>query len=131
MGFLKFCFALLCILSLYGCKTIQATNPIAVVIPKHTTESIAEIRSIITNALNGVPVTISGSAFSKTNKLILERKKIMGPDGRVIQTTIVQEPIIFEIFIIEDTCYLKSLGNHGSFQLTQAKCVKMKKNYDE
>ena len=79
MGFLKFCFALLCILSLYGCKTIQAKNSIAAVIPKHTAESIAEIRSIITKALNGVPVTISGSAFSKTNKLILERKKNNGP----------------------------------------------------
>lgn len=125
MGFIKFCFVLLWIFSLYGCKTIQATNSIAAVIPKHTTESIAEIRSTIRNALNGVPVTISDSAFNKSNKLLLERKKIMGPDGRVIQTKIDQQPIIFEIFMIDNSCYIKLISNPENYPLTSASCVKM------
>lgn len=126
MGFLKLYFLFFSIILLYGCKTILTKSPVAAVIPEHTTESIAEIRALIGNALNGIPVTISDSVFNTSNKIILERKKVMGPDGRVIQTRIDQKPIIFEIFIVENICYLNSLDDHESYQIKKATCLKMK-----
>jgi len=125
MGLLKLCGISLCVYALQGCKTIPTNNSIAAIIPVHTTESFAELKSVIGKALNDVPITISNTAFNNSNKLILERKKAMGPDGRMIQTRVDQQPIVFELFIIESSCYLKRSQNSERFPLALAKCIKM------
>ena len=125
MKFFKLCSLFLCVCAFQGCKTISANDSVAAVIPNHTVESITEIRAVIDKALHGTPVTIAKTAFNNSNKLFLERKKIIGPDGRVIQTRVDEEPIVFELLIIENTCFLRYLRTNENFPLKQAVCSKL------
>ncbi|MCP4413192.1 MAG: hypothetical protein GY808_11585 [Gammaproteobacteria bacterium] len=122
MHFFKLWFLLLWACTIQGCKTQPAMDSVAAIIPMHTTQSIAELRKIVDKALHGTPVTIAKTAFNKSNKLILQRKKVIGPDGRPIQTRVDEEPIIFELFITGDSCLVKDLRTNETFQLQQATC---------
>ncbi len=122
MNFFKLWFLLLWACTLQGCKTQPVKDSVAAVIPVHTTDSIAELRKIVDKAVHGTPVIIAKTAFNKSNKLILQRKKVIGPDGRPLQTRVDEEPIIFELFITGDTCFVKDLRTNETFQLQQAIC---------
>jgi hypothetical protein len=115
---------MLCVFSLYGCKSVFVVDSQPAVIPQHTTESIAEIRSIVNQAFNDTQVIIAKTAFSKNNRLLLVRKKQFGPDGRVIQTRVDEEPIILELHIKGDNCYLSFLKTNKQYQLKHASCDK-------
>ncbi len=112
-----------------GCKTVSSENMATAVITNHTDESITELRSVVKKALHGTPVMIANTAFNKSNRLVLERKKIKSPDGRVIDTRTNEEPIIFELYLKENTCYLKYLKTGEQFQLKQANCTMQLNEY--
>ena len=110
-----------------GCKTVSMAETIPAVILTHTDASIAELRSTVIQALNGTQVTIAKSAFNSSNRLILERKTAIGPDGMSIQTRVDEKPIIFELYLIEDNCYLIDLRDNKQYHLKQASCSKLQK----
>jgi len=107
---------------LMGCKTMSAQEHLAAFIPLHTNESITELRTVVTKALHGTVVTIAKTAFNKSNRLILERKKSRGPDGRIINTRVDEEPYIFELLLIGENCYLHYLKQNQKFILNSANC---------
>jgi len=122
MNYCKFSLVLFLVAMIAGCETIPNQRPVAAIIPVHTKESMAELRKIIEKALHGIPVTIAKTAFNKSNALNIERKKPIGPDGRVIRNRIDEAPITFKLFVTGDRCILKDMRTGNVFQLMQAKC---------
>ncbi len=122
MNFFKLGILLFWACTIQGCDTQPVKDSVAAVIPVHTTDSIAELRKIVYKTVHGTPVTIAKTAFNKSNKLILQRKKVIGPDGKPIQTRVDEEPIIFQLFITGDSCFVKDLRTNETFQLQQATC---------
>ena len=112
---------------LTGCKTVSMAETIPAVILTHTDASIAELRTTVIQALNGTQVVIAKSAFNNSNRLILQRKTAIGPDGRSIQTRVDEKPIIFELYLIQEKCYLTDLRDNKRYQLKQASCSKLQK----
>jgi len=123
MNIFKLGILLLWACTVQGCKTQLTKDSVAAVIPVHTTDSIAELRKIADKALHGTPVVIAKTAFNKSNKLVLQRKKVIGPDGRSIQTRVDEEPIVFELFITGNSCFVLDLRTNETYQLQQATCT--------
>jgi len=129
MKLIKLAFIMVYFTGISGCKTVSSENRTTAVITNHTNASITELRTVVGKALHGTPVTIAKTAFNKSNRLLLERKKIKGPDGRMIDTRIDEEPIIFELYLKENTCYLKYLKTGEQFQLEHANCTMQRSQY--
>lgn len=125
MNIIRYCIAVLSIATLYGCKTSSAEDYSAAVIPTHTAESITELRAVVDRALNGTKVTIAKTALTKSSRLILQRKKSIGPDGRVIQTKVDEPPIIFELYIEGNSCFLQFNKTRKKYLLKKANCIKL------
>ncbi|PCJ50896.1 MAG: hypothetical protein COA74_00015 [Gammaproteobacteria bacterium] len=123
MNSIRLALLILSMYSLYGCTAFSTADSLPAVIPQHTDESIAEIRSIVNQTFNGNQVTIAKTVFNKNNRLILERKKLIGPDGKVIQTRVDQEPVIIELSILGKNCYLTFLKTNKQHQLKHAPCI--------
>ena len=105
-----------------GCQSMPFASSQSATIPVHSQESLVELRQAVKQLLNGRDVLVSASAFTKSNRLIIQRKPIIGPGGRVIDTRVDEKPMIFELVMADDECYVKRMDTEQTIRLTRANC---------
>jgi len=107
-----------------GCKNLIAEQPVKATLTNPTEKTLQQIRKTIKQALNGREITIADSVFSNSHRLLLDRKKHIGPDGRPIQTGVDEEPIVFELYKDKTKCFILDLRNQKRFLLKDVACKK-------
>lgn len=112
----------LAFVSLISCRSMSSMEEVEAVINEHTTESLAELRKAVAEAINQRPVTIAKTAFVNSSRLLLTIKKPIGPDGRPIHTGIDEPPIELKLFINKNQCYFRNQQTKQEFELTKASC---------
>ena len=112
------------LLLLGGCKaaTTNQGSETPAIIPVHSQDSLSELRMTIKRALNDTSILIGTKAFNKSSRLLIERRPIKGPNGRIIDTRTTEEPIIFNLVLDGNRCYLIDTRNSNRYQLLTAKC---------
>lgn len=113
------------VLLLTGCSALMKGELVPARIPVHTPESLAELRQTAKTLLNDKEAVIAASAFTKSHRLILSRKPIRDPNGRIIQTRVDEEPISFELFLTGKDCYLVRPDTGSKIRLTRAECMEI------
>ena len=115
---------IVCSLSLLaiGCKNLIAEQPQKALLSASSDSAVNEVREVIKSALNGRMPTIASSVFKSYHRLIIERKKHLGPDGNPIQPNPNEKPIIFELYKQGEKCFILDLRNQKQYFLTDAKC---------
>ena len=105
-----------------GCQSFPMTSSTSATIPVHSQESLVELRQVVKQLFNNRDVLVAASAFTQTNRLIIQRKPIIGPGGRVIDTRVDEQPIFLELYLADGECYVKRIDTGQSIRLTRAKC---------
>ena len=116
---------LLSLLGMTGCQTVQMNDRSAAKIPVHSQESLIELRQAVKKLMNDRDILIAASAFTKSDKLIIQRRPIRGPGGRVIDTRVDEQPIIFNLFIEDGSCYLLNNNTDATVRLSRANCTSL------
>lgn len=115
------------LLLLTGCKAATVSSPETPArISVHSQESLKELRTTIKTALNDRDTLIGTTAFTKSSRLMITRKPIIGPNGRIIDSMVDEEPIIFRLIMQNSRCYLIDTRNSDRYELRQAKCEPFK-----
>ena len=114
---------LLLTISLNGCQTIPFSESLPAKISAHSQESLIELRQAVKSLMNERDVLVSASAFNKTDKLIIQRRPIKGPGGRIIDTRVDELPFIFRLQLRGSDCFLYREDTEGAIQLYRANCT--------
>ena len=114
--------SLLLMALLSGCQSLPLSAPGPARISAHSQESLVELRQAVKTLLNGRDVLVAASAFTKSDRLIIQRQPIRGPGGRVIDTRVDESPIIFRLFLKGGDCYVRRLDTEQAIQLFRANC---------
>ena len=115
---------LLALFLMTGCKaatTNQVTDTPAR-IKVHSQASLAELRATIRTALNNRDVLIASNAFTTSSRLIISRKPIKGPDGRIIDSRTPEEPVIFNLLLNGKRCFVVDKRDARRYELKSATC---------
>lgn len=111
------------LLLLTGCKTATLSSPeTAARIPVHSQESLKELRATIKTALNDRNTLIGTTAFTTSPRLMITRRPIKGPNGRVIDTRVDETPIVFRLMLQNSRCFLVDTRSSKRYELRRAKC---------
>jgi len=113
------------LVALTGCKTIELASATPAVIPEHNPESLLEIKGVITKALNGREATIGKTPFNSNHRLLIQRKLARDNSGQVIRTRVDEAPIIFELYLSNNICYVLDTRNQAKHVLSTVKCIQM------
>ena len=103
-----------------GCKFATTSQETAARIPVHSQESLVELRQSARMLFSDREIIISANAFSKTNQLIIQRKAIRAPDGRLIDSRVDEQPFILELYLREGGCYLRNTTTSREVRLIRA-----------
>ena len=114
--------SLLLMVLLSGCQSMPLSDTSAARISAHSQESLVELRQAVKSLMNGRDVLVAASAFTKSDRLIIQRQPIRGPGGRVIDTRVGESPVIFRLFLSEGNCYVRHEDSDTSIQLYRANC---------
>ena len=93
--------------SLGGCKTLSLDNAKPAVITSPSENSQNALSSAIQELLNNTKVTIADNAFTQSNRLVLQRKPVIGPDGLPIQTRVDEPPFIIRLYKLKNQCVIE------------------------
>ncbi len=110
------------VLAIMGCKTIQSDASAPALLEEISDETFKEIHQVITTALNGRKVTIAGNVFTKSSKLIIQRKKHMDAGSSPVQTRVDEAPIIYQLLKQNDSCFIEEVSSNKRYRLVQTKC---------
>lgn len=110
--------------TLGGCQSLPLSDSSAARIPSHSQESLVELRQAIKSLVNERNVLVAASAFTKSDKLIIQRQPIKGPGGRVIDTRIDEIPMTFRLFLSEGNCYVQRNDTEQTVELFRANCIR-------
>ena len=111
------------LLLLTGCKTATLSSSESPArIPVHSQESLKELRATIKTALNDRDTLIGTTAFTTSPRILITRRPIKGPNGRVIDTRVEEAPIVFRLLLKNKRCYLVDTRNSERYELRRAKC---------
>ncbi|RDX37505.1 hypothetical protein DZA50_02070 [Kangiella sp. HD9-110m-PIT-SAG07] len=108
---------------LMGCKSTewnkeQAVPAIAV---GFNPEAKEEIAGIINQAMPGANVKLANDIFSKDHRLFIQREPTM-VDGNPAQGRITEMPRKFELYHLEDTCFLFDSKTEDIYLLDTLQC---------
>lgn len=114
------------LVSLMGCKTTEWNKDKAVpaTVVNFNQEAKSEIAGIINDVMPGANVKLADDIFSKDNRLFIQRKPTM-VDGNPAQGRITEMPRKFELYHLEDTCFLVDAKSEDIFLLKVVKCQPM------
>ncbi len=105
-----------------GCQNLMAESPKKAVLNDSSSATVEEVHSIIKDALNQRVSNLSKTIFSKSHRVLIKRKKAIGPDGRPIQTRVDEPPIIFELYKLGEECFILDVRNQKRYTLSKANC---------
>ena len=109
-------------LNMASCQSQSSEDDVPALVDKPTPASHGEIVSILSSVLNQSPVMISHDALTRTNLLVIERKRIQqlkgDRDGRRINETSAQ----FRLVKNGSNCVLIYVQNESRFELNETSC---------
>ncbi|GAA4365352.1 hypothetical protein [Kangiella marina] len=111
------------VMSLMGCKTTEWNKDVAVpaVAVNFNSEAKAEVADIINQAMPGANVKLANDIFSKDHRLFIQREPTM-VDGNPAQGRITEMPRKFELYHLEDTCFLVDDKTQDTYLLGVLQC---------
>ena len=92
------------------------------VIEQHTEESIAELHSIVTQALNVNKILLAPDALTQSNRLIIERKTHRTLEQGVVMGRSEEIPDIFKLKLKGTECILLHPASNRSWPLLKSRC---------
>ena len=115
--------ALFSITGVVGCKSTewnkdQAVPAIAV---DFNSEAKDEIAGIINDAMPGANVKLANDIFSDDHRLFIQREPTM-VDGNPAQGRITEMPRKFELYHLEDSCFLFDAKTEDIYLLATVQC---------
>ncbi|PXF62447.1 hypothetical protein [Kangiella spongicola] len=113
-------------LGLMGCKTTEwdKEKALPATIVGFDKEAKDEIAGIINQIMPGANVALADDIFSTDNRLFIQRKPVM-VDGNPAQGRITEMPRKFELYHLEDTCFLVDSKSSDIFILETVSCNPM------
>ena len=111
------------ILAMAGCKTTRAQEDIAAVIVDQTPQSHAELLQVLTDALNGAPVTIADDALTQNSLLIIERQAPRDLENRPLTGRDLGRPKQFRLVLSSGDCVLVDQSDGQRWALRDTSCV--------
>ena len=115
--------ASLALFALCACKTTSAQHDVPALVTDPTPESRAEMAQVVSQALNGAPVTLSDDALTQTSELIIERNEPRDSQGRPVSGRDLGKPDHFQLVISDSQCVLIHQANKKRYSLTEGTCV--------
>lgn len=109
--------------ALYGCKADPpaAAAPARIVEP--TPESRAELKRVVSQALNGVDVTLADDALTHESLLNIDQKTYRDARGNPINGRQLGRPIQFVLLKEGEQCVLELRGSGQRWSLPATKCT--------
>ncbi|MCP4488405.1 MAG: hypothetical protein GY820_13950 [Gammaproteobacteria bacterium] len=119
---IKKCLGIWLALTIIGCKTIQVNAPAPALLEEVTDEVLTEIRQVISAALHGRKVIIADNVFTRSSKLIIQRKRHLDASGNPVQTRVDEAPFIYQLLKQNNSCFIEEASSSRRYILLQAKC---------
>ena len=110
------------IFAMAACKTTRAQEDIAAVIIDPTPQSHAELLQVLTDALNGAPVTIADDALTQNSLLIIERQVPRDLENQPITGRDLGRPKQFRLVLSSGDCVLIDLRDQSRHKLEKTTC---------
>ena len=110
-----------CVTLLSACGSLHNERP--AVISKPTLATRTELLRAVTLAFDGVPVTLSDSAFTRESVLSVDRRAPPGPQGRVATGLTLEQPTRLRLVLRGSRCELIRDRDGHRFPLRDVPCV--------
>lgn len=107
--------------SLSACAPLPAREDVAAVLVAPTAASRAELREVVSRALNGTAVTIADDALTRSSTLLLERPEPGNRLDRPATGRTLGAPVQFRLVTDGSGCFL--LYGSERLELSAARCV--------
>ena len=111
------------VLLLSGCRSLSAQEEQPAVIAKATPESRAELARVVTEALNGAPVTLADDALTRDSLLVIERKPPRSLRQEPATGRMLGSPEQFRLVMDGSECVLVRQRDGKRWTLTHTACA--------
>jgi hypothetical protein len=105
-----------------ACSTLSAQEQPAL-IAAHTEQSRAELRRVVSEAMNGQPVTLADDALTRDSTLTIERRTPPGEQGRAATGRTLDAPQQFRLVLRGTSCVLVRAADGREWPLDEVRCV--------
>lgn len=122
MVFKKLQLILIGLLSLAGCKSMAEQSMVDALIEQHSEESMAELHSIVTQALNVKKILLAPDALTQSNRLVIERKYHRTIEQGVVMGRSKEMPEVFKLKLKGKECILLHPATDRSWSLLKSRC---------
>jgi hypothetical protein len=113
--------AAVCVTLLSACGSLHGERPAVIAEPTAATRT--ELSRAVTLAFDGVPVTLSDSAFTRESVLSVDRRAPPGPQGRVATGLTLEQPARLRLVLRGSRCELVRERDGQRFPLRDVSCV--------
>ena len=114
-------FALVLGASLTACGSLQGDRPAVIAAASASTR--AELVRVVTQAFDGVPVTLADDAFTRDSVLSIERRTPPGPQGRAARGRTLDAPARLRLVLDGARCALVREADGRRFPLRDVRCA--------
>lgn len=122
MAFRNLQLILIALLSLTGCKSQAEQSMVDARIDDHSEDSMAELHSVVTKALNVKNILLAPDALTKSSRLIIERKNHRSLQQGVMMGRNKERPEVFKLKLKGGVCILLHPASNRSWPLLKSQC---------
>jgi len=105
-----------------GCQTLPPTKGEPALLVNSSAKVTTEIQDVVSQALNGVKVTIAPDVLTTSSTLAIERPEFRSPAGDPIMGRRMDMPDHFSLSISNKNCVLTHEQTGMSYALKYARC---------
>jgi hypothetical protein len=106
-----------------GCSALPAEQEVPALISAPNTASRAQLERVISEALNGMPVTLADDALTRESTLTIERNRPRDAQGRPLDGRDPGRPEHFRLLKAGSDCVLLQDSTGRRWKLTASNCV--------
>lgn len=110
-------------LLIMACQTIAKQEYKPAIISQPSKEATAELTNAISQLLNGTPVTLAETAFTKLDRIGIVRKDFKSIDQNNLNGRIMEKPIIFTLVKNSQGCFVIKQGTQEKRRLFKSRCT--------
>lgn len=118
--------ACLTLFGLAGCKASPQAEELPAVIANIEPKASVELNQVVAGALGRESVNLADDALTRTDRLIIERKKHQSIEGGVLVGRSYEMPQHFRLVIKDSTCILIHEKTETRYPLKQVSCRALK-----
>ncbi len=107
----------------FACNTFSVSQDIPALITRRTEKSLAELRQVVSKALNGIKVTLADDALTKSSLLTIEQSPIRDLQGRQFTGRELGMPHQFRLLKNGSECVLVKLSDGRRWVLAETSCI--------